>query len=164
MNRKCLFIAFIFLMGFILISAGGNVTLTVTVKEAQIRTKPSYLGAIVKRLQYKASVVQAGDPQKGWVKVTLPSGASPGWINLSAITEFKGKIDAGNTNVDQNASTGNIQAAGKGFTKEIEVEYKSEKHLDYTWVDRMERYRVTPEQASSFLNAGGLSDTLGGEE
>jgi uncharacterized protein YgiM (DUF1202 family) len=163
MNRTLLMIAFIFLSGVFLIAAGENAKLTVTVREAQMRTKPSYLGKIVARLKYFDTVIQASDPQNGWIKVSLPSGKSEGWINMSAITEYKQDVKAGR-NMAQGASSGDVQAAGKGFNNAIETEYQSEKHLDYTWVNRMERYRVTAEQASAFLKAGGLHDTVGGEE
>jgi len=49
-----------------------------------------------------------------------------------------------------------VALAGKGFNKEVEAQYKDEKQLDYTWVDRMEGYRVSPEQVLAFLQAGGL--------
>jgi hypothetical protein len=164
MNRKWMAIAAALLGGLFLISAGESARLTVTVRDAQIRSKPSYLGSIVARLKYLDTVLQASDPQKGWIKVTLASGKSPGWINMSAITEFKENMKAGSGDVGTTASSGNIQAAGKGFNKEIEADYKAEKNLDYTWVDRMEKYKVTAQQASSFMDAGGLIDTLGGAE
>jgi hypothetical protein len=164
MIRKWLAIPTVFLCGLLLISAGENAPLKVTVRDAQIRSKPTYLGSIVARLKYGADVVQSDDPQKGWVKVSLPSGKSAGWINMSAITEFKGELKSGSGNASQAASTGNIQAAGKGFTKEIEIKYQSEEHLDYTWVNSMEKYIVTAEQAASFLTTGGLTNTPGGAE
>ncbi|MBN2352335.1 MAG: hypothetical protein JXD23_07190 [Spirochaetales bacterium] len=164
MKRKWLWIGFILLFGLILISAGGGARLRVMVRAAQIRSKPSYLGSIVARLQYEDIVVQASDPQKGWIKVTLESGKSPGWINMSSLIEYKEDMKASGANVGETASSGNIQAAGKGFTKEIEAEYKSEQHLDYAWVDRMEKYSVTAQQAAAFMDAGGLIDTLGGAE
>ncbi len=163
MNRKWLAIAAALLGALVLISAGESARLTVTVRDAQIRSKPSYLGSIVARLKYLDTVLQASDPEKGWIKVTLASGKSPGWINMSAITEFKENMKASG-DAGTAASSGNVQAAGKGFTKEIEADYKAEKNLDYTWVDRMEKYKVTPQQASSFMDAGGLIDTLGGAE
>jgi len=164
MKRKWLWIGFALLSGLMLISAGGGAKLTVTVRNAQIRSKPSYLGSIVARLKYLDTVLQAADPDKGWIKVTLPAGTKPGWINMSAITEFKENMKASGANVGTTASSGDIQAAGKGFNKEIEAEYKSETHLDYAPVDRMERFNVTAQQAASFLDAGGLSDTLGGAQ
>jgi hypothetical protein len=57
-----------------------------------------------------------------------------------------------------------VAAAGKGFSAQVEKEYERETNLDYTWVNRVEKYTVSPAQAAAFLRAGGLNDDLGGEE
>ncbi len=157
MNRKWLAIAAALLAGLFLVSAGESARLTVTVREAQIRSKPSYLGSVVARLKYLDTVLQASDPEKGWIKVTLASGKSPGWINMSAITEFKENMKASG-DAGTAASSGNVQAAGKGFTKEIEAKYRADGKVDYSWVEAMEKMKVPAEAAMAFRAAGGLAE------
>lgn len=135
--------------------------MTVTVKETQIRATPSFLGKILDKLAYGAKV-QVIAIQNGWVKIALPSGKGEGWVNLSAVTENKTALKAGEENVSQNASSGEVALAGKGFTQEVENKYKEDQKLDYSWVDRMGQYVVPPEEVVLFLKQGGLSEALGG--
>lgn len=160
MKRKWLAIPTALLCGLVLFAAGEDTSLRVTVRDAQLRAKPSYLGTIMARLKYGDIVIKNGDPDKGWGNVTLPSGAA-GWINMSAITEFKGELKSGNGNASQTASASDISAAGKGFNENVETTYRSDHALNYTPVNNMGRYHVlTAEEAAAFFQAGGLNDTL----
>jgi len=52
-------------------------------------------------------------------------------------------------------STGELSAAEKGFTEQIEKEYRQKnKTIDFTWVDKMEKYKVSSQQSASFLKEG----------
>jgi uncharacterized protein YgiM (DUF1202 family) len=151
------------LIGAVLAFAQDKAQMTVTVKETQIRATPSYLGKILGKLSYGANV-QVLATQSGWVKVALPTGKGEGWVNLSALKEYKGDLKAGGENVAQSADSKAVSAAGKGFTKEIEEQYQKDKKLDYTWVNAMEKYSITPEQVAAFLKSGGLAGSLGGAQ
>ncbi len=163
MPRMRAFVAVFLLLGAFLAFAQAKTQMTVTVKETQIRSTPSYLGKILGKLAYGARV-EVLAKQSGWAKITLPSGKGEGWVNLSALKEYKGELKAGGASVAQSASSGELSAAGKGFTKEIEEQYQKDKNLDYGPVDTMEKYAVTPEQVAAFLKTGGLSTQLGGAE
>ena len=133
-------------------------TMSVTIKEAQVRSNPSFLGKIVALLPYGARVEvleRAGD----WVKMELPSGA--GWIHSSALSRKKIVLSSGGGSVETGASGEEIALAGKGFNEQVESEYQSDMHFDYTWVDRMEEFVITPEQAVEFLDRGALKLELG---
>ncbi len=127
--------------------------MSVTVKEAQVRGTPSHLGAIVGVLQYGARVNVLAE-QGGWMRVALPAGGE-GWLHSSALTEKRIVLQSGGA-VQQSASSGEVALAGKGFNKELEDRYRTEKNIDYSWVDRMEQIAVTPEQVAGFLRDGGL--------
>ena len=85
-----------------------------------------------------------------------PDGKLQGWVNASALTEKQIALKAGSQNVDSSASSGEVVAAGKGFNSDVEAQYKKEQKLDYSWVDKMETFVVTPEQVTAFLAQGGL--------
>jgi len=137
--------------------------MSVTVKQTQVRDKPSYLGKILGVLSYGDRVTVVDDSNKAWLKVTGPDGKLTGWVSASALTTKKIVLAAGSENVQQGASSGEVALAGKGFNEDVEQKYKSEGKLDYTWVDKMETYNPSPDQVAAFLQQGGLN-TLGGAQ
>jgi len=135
--------------------------MSVQVKETQIRATPSFLGKILGVLYYGDRVTVLAQ-QNGWARISLPSGKGEGWVNLSALSPKRIVFKAGSQEVGSGASSGEVALAGKGFNKEVEAEYRDEKQLDYSWIDKMESFRVSPEQVLAFLQQGGLEESLGG--
>ena len=135
--------------------------MSVTVKETQVRATPSYLGRILVVLSYGDRVDVLGD-QNGWARVRVPSGE--GWVHLSALTKKQIVLQSGSQDVGTGASSGEVALAGKGFNQEVEAKYKQDNNLDYTWVDRMSGYTVTPEQVLTFLQEGDLNVEMGGAQ
>jgi uncharacterized protein YgiM (DUF1202 family) len=135
--------------------------MSVTVKETQVRATPSYMGKILAVLAYGDRVDVLAE-QSGWARVRLPSGE--GWVHLSALTTKQIVLQSGSQNVGSGASSGEVALAGKGFNQEVEDKYKQDNNLDYTWVDRMGSYIVTPQQILAFLEEGGLNTQIGGAQ
>jgi hypothetical protein len=133
--------------------------MSVTVKQTQIRDKPSYLGKTLGVLAYGDRVtildLPAGTPQ-GWLKIRGPDGKLVGFVNGSSLTKTQIVMKAGSETASQQASSGDVALAGKGFNSDVEAQYKQDQKLDYTWVDKMEAYKVTPQQVSTFVADGGL--------
>jgi uncharacterized protein YgiM (DUF1202 family) len=134
--------------------------MSVQVKETQIRATPSFTGRILGKLAYGDQVSVLAE-QGGWARIRLPSGKGEGWVSLSALTKKRIVLKAGAESVGTGASSGEVALAGKGFNQEVETQYRDEKQLDYTWIDRMESFRMSPEQILAFLQQGGLPTTLG---
>jgi SH3-like domain-containing protein len=134
---------------------------SVTVRETQLRATPSFLGKIVAVLAY-ADRVELLETQRDWARVRLADGKTQGWVHASALTEKRVVLQAGSENVRQSASSSEVALAGKGFNAEVEARYREETGLDYTWVDRMEGFEVSPEQIVAFLQAGALEPAEGG--
>jgi uncharacterized protein YgiM (DUF1202 family) len=131
--------------------------MSVTVKETEVRATPGYLGKVLGTVVYGDRVTlldQPANAPKGWVMIQAPDGKK-GWVNLSALTEKEVKL-ASSTGVQQEAASGDVALAGKGFNSDVEAEYEKEQKLDYTWVDKMQNLAVTPEQIAAFMNQGGL--------
>jgi len=134
--------------------------LSVQIKTGSLRASPSFLGSSLGSVQYgdRLTVHRRQGP---WVEVVSADGEK-GWIHQSALSKKQIVMTAGNQPVETSASGDEIALAGKGFSEEVEAAYQQENaELDYTWVDRMELFKVTPEQAEEFL-AGGLVITLKG--
>jgi uncharacterized protein YgiM (DUF1202 family) len=147
----------------LLLAAGAAFaeSMSVTVKQTQVREKPSYLGRILGLLSY-ADRVTVLQKSGAWMRIQGPDGKLTGWVNASALTTKKIELAAGSENVQQSASSGEVALAGKGFNEAVEKEYKADGKLDYTWVDRMGQMTVTPEQLQAFVAKGGLADPEGG--
>ncbi len=136
--------------------------LSVQVRETQLRARPSYLGAGGATVAYGTRLTVVGE-QGPWRQVTTPDGQR-GWLHLSVLSEKKLRLQSGG---DDRAAAGadqdEIALAGKGFTEEVEQSYRrGNQAADYTWVDRMATWRVTPDEALAFLVAGEVVPAEGG--
>ncbi len=135
-------------------------TMSVQVKEGQLRSTPSFLGKIIANPSYGDRVEIIQD-QGSWKKVAV--GGVQGWMHTSALTTKTIVLKAGAQDVRTSATGGELALAGKGFSEEVEKQYKSlNQNLDYTWVDRMEKFQVSPEQMQAFLKQGNVIPAEGG--
>jgi hypothetical protein len=141
--------------------ADSRMSLSVQVKEGQLRNTPSFVGKIVDRLSYGDRVTLIRE-QGNWREVSTPGGLR-GWMHATALTTRTIVLKAGTSPVQTGASEGEIALAGKGFSEEIEKRYKSQNpQLDFVWVDRMERFQVSPGEVQAFIKQGELSLEAGG--
>lgn len=134
--------------------------MSVQVRNGQVRANPSFLGTIVAPVAYGDSVRVLAE-QAGWMKVSTPGGKE-GWIHGSALTTKRIVLQAGAKDV-QAASGDELALAGKGFNSEVEAEFKAaNKDIDFTWVDRMETWKVDPKEVQRFLKDGNVTPGEGG--
>jgi len=136
-------------------------SMSVNVKETQVRATPGYLGKVLGTLAY-GDRVQVAQTQQGWVKVSVAGKGLAGWINESALTAKKVVLSSGSSSASQEASSGEVALAGKGFNSQIESENRKDDSFDYATVDRMERAVVAPEAVAAFLKDGALAGDAGG--
>lgn len=148
------------LLAILLVLAAGAVsaqrTMSVTVKEVEIRSSPSFLGAIVARLSYGDNV-RVRKEQGSWVEVDIPDSRDTGWIHSSALERKRIVFGASTDAVATEATSGEIALAGKGFNKEVEEKFIEETDLDFSRIDRMEALIIPFEDISDFLSEGGLN-------
>ena len=130
--------------------------MSVQVKEGVLREKASFLGKPVGNVAY-GDRVDVLASQGDWRQVRSASGAT-GWIHSSALDSKRVTLAAASGNdVQLAASSDEVALAGKGFSQEVETEYKKQNRaLDYAWVDRMITFKVTDAEALHFLQEGGL--------
>jgi hypothetical protein len=131
-------------------------TMSVQVRSGQVRSTPSFMGKVVADLGYGDQVVRT-EEQGGWIKVQVPGRGIEGWMHGSALSSKKIELKAGTANVKQTASGQELALAGKGFNKQVENEFRA-KHpnMDFTWIDRMEKFQVSTNEMQRFLEHGGL--------
>jgi uncharacterized protein YraI len=163
MVRYIYMIVFLTMLSVFFLGAEANAqkVMTVQVKKTQLRATPSHLGKIITRASYGARVTileERGD----WKRVSY--GNSRGWLHATAVTTKKIALKAGQTGKAGSVSQDEIALAGKGFSEEVEARYrKTNRSLDYTWINRMEAFAVSAEQMETFINEGRLKlNTEGG--
>jgi SH3-like domain-containing protein len=132
-------------------------TLSVQVKESEIRATPSFLGKIVVKVVYGDRVTVTGTTGS-WKKVSLKGGTPQGWIHSSALTTKRIVLQSGQANVQTGATQNELALAGKGFNDQVEASFMNQnKKLDYEWINRMETFKVTPDLMNTFLARGEVS-------
>ena len=130
--------------------------MSVQVRDGQLRNRASFLGAVTATVAY-GDRVTVSQTQAGWCEVATADGTQ-GWIHESALTPKKVVLASGTTDARTGASGEEVALAGKGFSKEVEAEYKKQnKEIDYTWVDWMGKQKVPGEQLVQFLKQGDLA-------
>ncbi|MFA6938008.1 MAG: SH3 domain-containing protein [Treponema sp.] len=155
MKRKILLIAAALLCTFAFAIEPG--TAYVSCEKIQLHAKPKATSKAVKKLYYGNEVTVVLSKGK-WAKIVLSSSddSTSGWIQSSALT--KRKIVAKGSKVS--ASTSELALAGKGFSSEVEGEYKKKGKANYTAVDAMEKNEISTEELEEFIEDGKLN---GGE-
>ena len=133
--------------------------MTVQVSSAQLRDSPGYKGKLTAEVRYgeKVEVVEKG---KGWIRVRTSSGAA-GWLQESALTEKNIVLTSGKT-VKSGTSSREVALAGKGFSEDVEREYRSDADLEqqFRWVDRMEGFARPDMELQAFLSDGDLQGVV----
>ena len=123
----------IFLIALLVLAAGqtwaGGQTMSVQVRNGQLRAAPSFLGKIVASLAY-ADAVTVQQKQGEWLQVAAASGQS-GWIHQSALSTKKITLKAGSENVNTSASGEELALAGKGFNSDVEADFKKKNQNSY---------------------------------
>ena len=158
MNRA-LFISSVFVLLIFCLPASFADSMSVQVRETQVRSTPSFLGKIIAILSYgdQVEIVEEG---KGWFKIWVPATGDAGWVSGSALSEKRIVLKSGTGDVSSTASSSEVALAGKGFNEQVEAQYRSDTNLDYTWIDRMEDIVYPPDELITFLVEG----ELGGAE
>ncbi|MEW6670804.1 MAG: SH3 domain-containing protein [Thermodesulfobacteriota bacterium] len=138
------------------IAAADNL-MSIQIKKGQLRTTPSFLGKIVAELSY-AERVAVLEQKDSWIKVRASAINAEGWLHASALTSKTIVLKPGAADVAQSAGSDELALAGKGFSKQVEGEFKTRNpQLDYTAINQMEQMVVSQEQIEQFLKDGRLS-------
>jgi len=135
--------------------------LSVQVRSTSLRQRPSYLGPVTTEVIYgtRVEVLETRGP---WRHVRTPDGKT-GWMHDSALSEKKLGLQAGESDAQVAADSDELALAGKGFNEQVERTYREENpQVDYTWVDRMAAWRVTPAESQEFLQRGAITPHEGG--
>lgn len=138
--------------------------MSIQVERTQLRSTPAYYGPVVATVKY-ADRMKIIDSKGAWVKASAARNHAAGWIHISALTSAKLSPKSGSQNAPTSVSAGELSAAEKGFTEQIEQAYRQKnKNIDFTWVDKMEKIKISSEQSVAFLKEGQIKSAEGGEQ
>jgi len=136
--------------------ASAAATMSIQVRETQLRATPGYFGKIISRASYGDQVTVEG-AKGSWKKVRLKKTGRTGWINSSALSAKEIKLVAGAKGTKGTASASELQLAGKGFNPEVEKEFKNRnRQMSFRWVDKMEQIVISDAEKQKFAQEGGL--------
>jgi len=134
--------------------------MNVQVQEGQVRATPSFLGTVVAKLAYGASV-EAQPDQNGWTQVQTAAGQQ-GWMSTASLTMKKITMTAGAGGAS-GASSDELALAGKGFNSDVEKEFKKQNpNVNFATVDRMTKIKIAPQEMQTFLADGSVKPSTGG--
>jgi hypothetical protein len=141
-------------------AAAGKV-MSVSVESADVRSVPGALSKVVGSLPY-TEVVEVLEESGTWCRITAKGGSVTGWLPAKSLAQGRLKLEAGR-DVTGGASEAETALAGKGFTEQVEREYrKKNPKVDFTWVDRMLGFKVRQDDLLVFLKQGGIDSAKGG--
>lgn len=140
--------------------AAGKI-MNVQIGKGELRSSPSALSAITASVKYGDKLTVLEEKNK-WNRVATADGKE-GWIHSSALTKDKIELAAVSQDARTGASSGEMALAGKGFTPQVEAQYKA-KHsdIDFTWIDKMVKIKVSSKEVLDFLKEGGITLPEGG--
>jgi len=135
--------------------------MSVQVKTSPLRETPSFVGKAVSTLSY-GDRVEVSATQGVWARVRTSSGTT-GWMHNSALTTQRIVLKSGQETAQTRASRDELALAGKGFNSDVEAEFKkSHRNIDFTWIDKMEKIKIPPNEMEAFLKEGGVAPGEGG--
>lgn len=155
----------LFVLGAVTLSAVNvGQVVTVSVREAELRSNPGFLATVQTRLAYGDSV-RVVEKRPGWVRIEATDAAVGGWLHESAVAPPADlRLSSAGRSGDTGASTREIALAGRGFNQQIEAEYQEQEQIDFSMVDQMEGYLQPTDELAAFLAAVGGSISDGGDQ
>ncbi len=161
MNNKKLLSGLIAVICLVAVTSRASETMSVQVKTTPLRDTPSFIGKAGATLSY-GDRVDVIDTQGPWNKVTASGGLS-GWVHSSALSTKKIVLKSGQETAQSKASSDELALAGKGFNSDVEGEFKKQHgNIDFSWIDKMEKMRISSGDTQSFLKEGGVVPREGG--
>ena len=146
-----LFLLYLFL---VVNSTFADTQMSVQVKQSAIRELPSFLSSVTAMLNYGDHVTTL-DKKGDWFEVK--GAKKKGWMHASALNEKEVVLAVGATKAQKNVSSNELVMAGKGFSSQVESQYRAKNHtLRFDLVDKMEALNIPLNVQRSFAIDGQL--------
>lgn len=146
-------ILLVFLVSAGMLFALEGETVSVSVRNAQLREGAGHLSPIIAELSY-ADEVEVLETRGDFYRVSSAEGE--GFLHRSAISEEKIVLEEGGEDAAREADDEEVALAGRGFNEQVEERYSSEQGLSFEGVDSMESRRPESEDLRRFIEEGEL--------
>lgn len=150
MTRSIALMLLLLSAGLLFALAPGD-TVAVSVREGELRSSAGFLSGILERLDYGTTVTIVS-ARGDWAEVTTVQSGLRGWLHVSAVAP-PAELNLTGQTTGGTATTQEIALAGRGFSEQVEREYRDENDLNFAGVDLMEGYLQPPETLGAFLQA-----------
>ena len=147
MRRFLLLIILLLNLGVLIFSQSGEDRRFISVLTTALKESTGHFARDLKILSLGDEVILIGESGK-WSQIR--SGDLSGWVVFSSLSTRR--IVASGTV----GATSELSLAGKGFTAEMEVEYRKS-GIDYSIVDMMENQSIPASELLSFITEGRLA-------
>jgi SH3-like domain-containing protein len=147
MRRFLLLFAIVFYIGVPVFSQNRGIIRFVSVKSTTIKDSTGFFAVELGVLSLGDEVTLISESGK-WSCVR--SGNLTGWVTSTSLSARRIVVSG------TNATATEISLAGKGFSPEMEMEYRKT-GLDYSVVDFMEEITIPREELLSFITNGRLA-------
>jgi hypothetical protein len=129
-------------------------TVTIRVLSAKVMKAPKFIGAAAGSVS-RGDHLTVREVKGDWYRV---DGAQTGWVHKSSVTEGKVQLSSQPGGSGGNVSRDEVELAGRGFTPQVEEQYKSKNpNLDFSHVDAIEKTAVDPAELEAFVAEGKLA-------
>jgi uncharacterized protein YgiM (DUF1202 family) len=146
--RKPFLLVLVLGIGGMAFSQTQGQTMYVAVRSAALKSSTGFFAKTLSILSLGEAVTVIRDAGK-WMEIR--AGASrTGWAAAASLSAKRV------TGSGYSAAVGEIALAGKGFSPEVEMEYRKN-GLDYSTVDSMENLNIPDEELLQFIDDGHLS-------
>ena len=132
-------------------------TLSVQVKQTVLRSKPSFLGKAIVKIQYGHKVEERSF-KNGWHYVKTLRGGINGWVHASALSTKEIVLSVSDKVSTSGVTQSEVLMAGKGFSKQVEDKYKKENtSLNFSLVDTIKNSKpISNKSLNHFVTYGKL--------
>ena len=125
----------------------------INVSSANLKSSTGFFASNTGAVKY-ADEVKILALSGNWAQVRTTVGSKTGWIAKSSLTSKRLSAQGSSAN----ASAKEIALAGKGFSPEVESEYKkSGGKINYAAVDEMEKIIIADRDLLNFIEEGRLA-------
>ncbi|MCL1811940.1 MAG: hypothetical protein FWG29_00300 [Treponema sp.] len=151
--KRIIFISILCLSAAALFAQKAGDTNYINVKSANLKSSTGFFASTTGTVAY-GDEVRILAISGNYAQVRTTAGNKTGWIAKSSLTSKR--IAASGSAA--NASAREIALAGKGFSPEVEAQYKKEGGtINYTAVDEMEKIIISDRDLLNFIEEGRLA-------
>ncbi len=127
----------------------------IQLKSTPLKSSNSFLSSTLLSLPYNEKV-ETIEQKDGWVKVKVKG--KTGWLHSNALNKEQLKLAKATTQAPQSVSSKEVTMAAKGFSAEVEKEYKKDNpKLPFSLVDKIEKPLINLAEQRKFVDNGGLN-------